>query len=209
LLDRAFHWLISTQACALPDYSAERAAPQWAAMAPPPPADATPDPPSPALDGPSPSPPRPPASRVGATVAVDVGARRLWLSDTIRFRGNVAEILEESYPLVDTLAKALRSHPGICVRLEGHTNSACGLSCDGTTPCSNARCASLFAGKGGAVGASLARARAVEAALVARDGADADRIVAIGLAGSRRLVDDTNGPGNHRNRRVEVHTLDF
>jgi len=62
---------------------------------------------------------------------------------------------------------------------------------------------------GGAVGASLARARAVEAALVARDGADADRIVAIGLAGSRRLVDDTNGPGNHRNRRVEVHTLDF
>ena len=161
------------------------------------------------LCGPSPSPPKPPVSKVGATVAVDVGARRLWLSDAVRFKGNVAEILDESHSLVDALASALRAHPGICVRLEGHTNSQCGLSCDGREDCANARCAALFKGKGGAVGASLARAEAVKAALVAQDGVDADRIVAIGLAGSRRLVDDTNGPGNHRNRRVEVHTLEF
>ena len=146
---------------------------------------------------------------VGATVAVDVGARRLWLSDTIRFEGNRSAILADSTALVENVARALAAHPGICVRLEGHTNSNCGLGCDGEAECENKRCALNFGGRGGAVGASLARAEAVRASLVADDGIDEDRVSAIGLAGSRRLVEDTNGPGCHRNRRVEVHTLAF
>ena len=43
-------------------------------------------------------------------------------------------------------------------RLEGHTNSSCGLACDGEQTCSNNRCSTLFGGKGGAVGASRDRA---------------------------------------------------
>ena len=52
-----------------------------------------------------------------ASVAVDVGARRLWLSDDIRFVGNAATILDESLPLLDALGKALKAHPGVAVRL--------------------------------------------------------------------------------------------
>ena len=40
-------------------------------------------------------------------------------------------------------------------------------------------------------------------------GVDADRIGAVGLAGSRLIIDDTEATDNWRNRRVEVHTVDF
>ena len=33
------------------------------------------------------------------------------------------------------VAKALTAHPGLQVRVEGHTNSACGLDCDGSEEC--------------------------------------------------------------------------
>ena len=83
---------------------------------------------------------RPPPPPTEASVAVDVGARRLWLSDDIRFVGNAATILDESLPLLDALGKALKAHPGVAVRLEGHTNSKCGLECDGKTKCENSAC---------------------------------------------------------------------
>ena len=46
-------------------------------------------------------------------------------------------------------------------------------------------------------------------ALVKRNKIDAARIETRGLAGSRRLAVDTEGDDKHRNRRVEVHTLEF
>ena len=63
--------------------------------------------------------------------------------------------------------------------------------------------------RGGAAGFSLARANAVRDALVKRNKIDAARIETRGLAGSRRLAVDTEGDDKHRNRRVEVHTLEF
>ena len=61
--------------------------------------------------------------------------------------------------------------------------------------------------RGGAVAFALARAEAVKAALVAR-GVDAARVACFGMAGSRRIVDDTESADNARNRRVEVHLDD-
>lgn len=91
------------------------------------------------------------------------------------------------------------------MRLEGHTNSACGLDCDGSSVCSNFRCARDFGASGGAVAFSERRARAVKEALVAL-GVDGDRLDVAGLAGSRRVCEDTEDrAGNDKNRRVEIH----
>eukprot|EP00633_Aureoumbra_lagunensis_P002474 CAMPEP_0197286984 /NCGR_PEP_ID=MMETSP0890-20130614/2896_1 /TAXON_ID=44058 ORGANISM="Aureoumbra lagunensis, Strain CCMP1510" /NCGR_SAMPLE_ID=MMETSP0890 /ASSEMBLY_ACC=CAM_ASM_000533 /LENGTH=592 /DNA_ID=CAMNT_0042756077 /DNA_START=31 /DNA_END=1809 /DNA_ORIENTATION=- len=148
------------------------------------------------------------------SVILDAGARRLWLSDPIHFIGNLAVIKEESYPMLNLLGGTLKRNPGLCVRLEGHTNSECGLDCDGTRPCNNNTCQANFGdGKGGAVGFSLSRASAVRDWLVNNGAVDKDyvdlRIDVAGLGGSRRIIRDTEAPDNHRNRRVEAHIIDF
>ena len=112
-------------------------------------------------------------SRAGrrSSVVLDVGAKRLWLSEHVRFHGNATTIHEDSSELIDQLALMLRTHPNVdSVRLEGHTNSKCGLDCvGGDHKCSNGVCQKLFGGdKGGAVAFSLGRAQAVADALVAR-----------------------------------------
>ena len=138
---------------------------------------------------------RPPPPPTEASVAVDVGARRLWLSDDIRFVGNAATILDESLPLLDALGKALKAHPGVAVRLEGHTNSKCGLECDGKTSARTARVGRTSAGRGGAAGFSLSkgerRPRRAGQAEQDRRGAHRD-------AGPRRVA---AARGRHRGRR--------
>ena len=117
-------------------------------------------------------------------------------------------MLDDSRVLLDQLAAVLSRHPSVAVRLEGHTNSRCTLACDGTTQCANRRCARDFGSTGGAMAFSKRRAAAVAAHLAAA-GVGADRVEAVGMAGSRRLVDDTEGCMKHLNRRVEVHTVAF
>ena len=156
-----------------------------------------------------------------------MGAKRLWLSEHVRFHGNATTIHDDSSELIDQLALMLRTHPNVdSVRLEGHTNSKCGLDCvGGDHKCSNGVCQKLFGGeKGGAVAFSLGRAQAVADALVAR-GIDRSRLNCVGLAGSRRVAgrarldcvgragarrvaDDTEGSANASNRRVEIHLAD-
>ena len=145
-----------------------------------------------------------------SSVVLDVGAKRLWLSEHVRFHGKATTIHEDSSELIDQLALMLRTHPNVdSVRLEGHTNSKCGLDCvGGDHKCSNGVCQKLFGGeKGGAVAFSLGRATAVADALVAR-GIDRSRLNCVGLAGSRRVADDTEGAANASNRRVEIHLAD-
>ena len=123
------------------------------------------------------------------SAAVDVGGRRLWLSEPVRFAGNGSQILDEK--LMAVAARALRSHPGLFIRCEAHS-TGCGLECDGSAPCANAKCRKLFGARGGAVGFSRNRAEAVAALL-------GERAEGVGLAGSRPPMDTKNG------RRVEFH----
>ncbi|KAJ1455070.1 hypothetical protein M885DRAFT_521015 [Pelagophyceae sp. CCMP2097] len=140
-----------------------------------------------------------------ASIAVDVGAKRLWLSHPIQFVGNDVGVADKSEALLRQLGVALKRHPGIFARLEGHTNSKCDLNCvGGESHCTNGTCFKNFGQSGGAVGFSRRRAGSVRDRLVAH-GIAAERIEAAGLAGSRLVVEDTQGPENFKNRRVEVH----
>ena len=76
----------------------------------------------------------------------------------------------------------------------------------GSATCSNSRCARDFGATGGALAFSERRARAVKAWCV-QAGVDDDRILPVGCAGSRRIVEDTEGHNGGLNRRVEVHTI--
>ena len=145
-----------------------------------------------------------------SSVVMDVGAKRLWLSEHVRFNGNATTIHDDSSELIDQLANMLQAHQNVdSLRLEGHTNSKCGLDCvGGDHVCSNGVCQRKFGGaNGGAVAFSLGRANGVADALVQR-GIDRSRLVCVGLAGSRRVADDTEGPLNASNRRVEIHLAD-
>ena len=127
----------------------------------------------------------------------------------MQFGGNTTDIKDESLELIDQLAFLLNSHPNMDgVVLQGHTNSKCGLDCDGTKQCANNTCHATFGRSGGAVAFSLRRANAVKRALVDR-GVDPNRVDAQGMAGSRRVVDDTESAMNYANRRVEIHLDDL
>ena len=87
-------------------------------------------------------------TKAACCVAVDAAAHRLWLSGPVHFEGNRDVIVDASFTLLDQLASVLKKHPSIAIRLEGHTNSKCGLQCDGSYVCANNRCAKDFGGVG-------------------------------------------------------------
>lgn len=139
----------------------------------------------------------------GAGVLVDPGARRMWFSQMIEFYPSREIPLPKSHPLLAQILKVLANHPGIAVRFEGHVNSACGLDCDGSKPCKSTMCNKV---PGGAMGLSKARAESVKQFILAC-GIEADRVHAVGFAGTRRLTDILDEKNGKVNRRVEVHTL--
>lgn len=143
------------------------------------------------------------------TVAVDSGGHRFWLSENILFEGNTATVLPRSFHLLKALADIMLKHPTICIRIEGHTNSKCGTTCNGDHLCSNDTCRSNFGACGGALAFSKRRADSVKAWLSSDGQIEPDRIHTRGYAGSRRVIDDTESELNYLNRRVEIHMTDF
>ena len=109
------------------------------------------------------------------TAALDVGGRRLWLSESVRFAGNGSRVLDEK--LMAVAARALRSHPGLFIRCEAHS-TGCGLECDGSAPCGNEKCRKLFGARGGAVGFSRAARRRGGAARGSGRGRRSGRVAA-------------------------------
>lgn len=142
------------------------------------------------------------------SIAVDVGRRRLWLSENVLFEGNTHAVAAgQSEDILQALAEVMVEHPSICIRIEGHTNSACGIECDGTIRCSNRVCYNYFSHSGGALAFSKRRADSVKDWLITNGLIEADRMETQGFAGSRRVVQDTESELNYLNRRVEVHMM--
>ena len=115
-----------------------------------------------------------------------------------RVQGQLYAYIGRLLGVLDQLALTLKQHSGIRLRLEGHVNSKCGLDCDGSSECTNNRCAALFRGRGGSVGFSLGRADAVAARYMS--GARGPPLPRMPMIG-RVVVEDTEGDLKHRNRR--------
>lgn len=118
-----------------------------------------------------------------------VSEQRIEIKEQVRFGRNSAEILADSYPLLQSVARVLAAHPEIArVRIEGHSD------------------------RRGSAAANLEisrrRAAAVAQFLVRKGGIAAERIEAEGYGFSRPLIPDATTPEQHeQNRRVEFHIV--
>ena len=141
------------------------------------PQDTCPDRPGPAAEGGCP--------RVYENVEVTETAIRI--TQKVHFATDRAEILPDSYALLNTVAQVLEDYPQITVEVQGHTDSR-------GSDRHNLRL-------------SDARANAVRAYLLAR-GIDAGRLSANGYGESRPIESNGTSAGRAANRRVEFVRTD-
>lgn len=107
----------------------------------------------------------------------------------INFEVNKAELLPESYPILDQLARLLKENPDVKIEIQGHTDS------DG----SNAHNQQL----------SEARAGSVRNYLINSHGISPEKLIAIGYGESRLMISPERSREDKRmNRRVEFHVID-
>lgn len=107
------------------------------------------------------------------------------ISEQIKFKTASAEILAESQPIVDEVAKVLKAHPEIKkLRIEGHTDNVGAKVANKTL--------------------STKRAASVLAALVAV-GVEKSRLKSVGLGQDKPIDTNTTEEGRANNRRVEFH----
>jgi outer membrane protein OmpA-like peptidoglycan-associated protein len=117
-------------------------------------------------------------------ISVIVGQDRIDLSDKIYFDFDSAKILEESFGLLDALAKAITEHPEVLlVRIEGHTDSQGDDAYN--------------------MKLSQERAASVRDYLV-KAGVAADRLNPVGFGESRPVDSAETDEAFEKNRRVEL-----
>jgi outer membrane protein OmpA-like peptidoglycan-associated protein len=123
------------------------------------------------------------AQHVAPPVMVNILADRIDLSDKIYFDFDSAEILSESFGLLDAVARELTAHPEILlVRIEGHTDSRGDADYNQKL--------------------SESRAGAVKAYLV-KAGVAADRLTSVGFGETKPVDPAENDEAWDKNRRVE------
>jgi len=153
--------------------------------APPPPPEPPAPPPPPAAPTPPPPPPAEPVKSIGR---VNVTDTKIEIKEQIQFEQGKAVIRNESFALMDEIAKAMKDNDKIKkVLVEGHT------SADGDA----------------AVNMKLSdeRAKAVMKGLVER-GVDAKRLSAKGFGITKPIGDNSDPAGRVKNRRVEFSITD-
>jgi OmpA-OmpF porin, OOP family len=114
--------------------------------------------------------------------AIVVTDTKIELSQKIFFAFGLTTILPRSYPLLDEVVQALTDRPGLCVRIEGHTDAV------GSLPKNMAL--------------SEGRAQAVKDYL-ASHGVPAKSLAAKGYGPTLPLDSNATDAGRERNRRVE------
>jgi outer membrane protein OmpA-like peptidoglycan-associated protein len=115
---------------------------------------------------------------------VTVTTKELKLKRPIHFLHDSAEMLPDSFALIEELAEAFRAHPEISlVEIQGHTDDSGAILHNQTL--------------------SEKRAVAVRKALISL-GIDADRLLAKGYGSSQPIVPNTNAANRTKNRRVQL-----
>ena len=145
-------------------------------------ADAIPDSDDACPDAPG---PRNADAKKNGCPAVRIEAGQVKILEQIKFKTGSAEILKESQPIIDAVAKVVREHPEIKrLRVEGHTDNkgAAKLNKDLSTK----------------------RAASVAAALV-KAGVENDRMASEGFGMERPIDVNATDAGRANNRRVEFH----
>lgn len=112
---------------------------------------------------------------------------KIELKQKIHFAFNKATILPDSFGLLEEVASALKDHPKIKVRIEGHTDSKGSDTYN--------------------LKLSDARAKSVRDFLIQR-GVSPDRMIAIGYGESRPIADNETEEGRQMNRRVEFFIIE-
>jgi len=112
------------------------------------------------------------------------GSRLVFRS--ILFNTDSSGLLSSSIPALGRLTRFLRLHPGMCVLIEGHTDSTGDKARNRTL--------------------SLARARVVQDFLI-RNNIEAARLQIAGFGDTKPVADNTTVHGRRRNRRTEIKIL--
>lgn len=125
-------------------------------------------------------PPPPPADTPTIVIPIKVGAKVVL--HNLFFATNKTQILPQSEQALNELAQFMQAHPGISVRITGHTDDV------------GSEQANQILSEG--------RANAVRTELIRR-GVAGDRITAEGKGESEPIADNKTEEGRARNRRVE------
>ncbi len=127
---------------------------------------------------------------MGEGVTVQTGPQEILitLKEYISFANGQAEVLETSYPVLDTIADALKRCPDFLIEIDGHTDDR---------PIKTVRFPSNWE-------LSMARAAGVLRYLIDRHGLDPSRFTLKGHGEQRPLVPNDTEAHRAQNRRVEI-----
>lgn len=114
----------------------------------------------------------------------EIDGDQIRLNQRVHFATAKSDILPQSYPLLNEVAKVLQQYPNITIRIEGHTDSRGKAAYNKTL--------------------SQQRAESVRQFLVGR-GIDAMRMDSVGFGLERPIDDNATEEGRANNRRVEIH----
>lgn len=114
----------------------------------------------------------------------EIQGDQIRLNQQVYFATNKSDILPQSYPLLNEVAKVLQQHDNITIRIEGHTDS---------------RGKAAYNKK-----LSQGRAESVRQFLIGR-GIESIRMESIGYGLERPIDDNATEEGRANNRRVEIH----
>lgn len=134
-------------------------------------------------------PPAPPPAPVEESSKLAVLKKgRIEIRDQVRFATGKSDILAESFPLLEEVAKILKEHPELVrLRIGGHTDNRGAHDYNVTL--------------------SQDRAAAVRRFLIER-GVEASRLDAKGYGPDRPIASNDNAEGRQKNRRTEFESVD-
>jgi outer membrane protein OmpA-like peptidoglycan-associated protein len=118
---------------------------------------------------------------------IEVTAKAILLKEAIHFSTGRADIMVDSYPILDEVVSALKANAAIRIRVEGHTDSQGSRESNLTL--------------------SQKRAQAVVDYLTGH-GISANRMTAEGFGPDRPVAPNNTDRGMAANRRVEIHIVD-